>query len=342
MTSKQGKRAGSLLRTAFLGGVSTLAICAMAAPSFAQDATPAAPDAAAAPADETVIVVTGIRGSLQRSMNIKRKADGVVDGISAEDVGKYPDTNLADSLQRVPGVSINRVNGEGQQVTVRGFGPGYNAVTVDGRLMPASTIGVIGGGQNADSGQGNSRAFDFSNLASDGVGAIQVYKTGRADQASGGIGATINVVTLQPLASPGSKGSITVKALTTDEPGLGTILEKKSYTPEISGAYQWTNDAGNFGVALFGSHQEKTGSTRSDTVNSWAIMPYSIDGSKKAFLNTGSYRDGVTQITNAPTDGTQLVALPTDSRYTYAENHLERNNAAIALQWKPTDELTFT
>ncbi len=352
MTSRvQGKRAGELLRTAFLGGVSTLALCAMAAPSFAQDAAPAA---APATDDSTVVVVTGIRGSLQRSMNIKRKADGVVDGISAEDVGKYPDTNLADSLQRVPGVSINRVNGEGQQVTVRGFGPGYNAVTVDGRLMPASTIGVIGGGQNADSGQGNSRAFDFSNLASDGVGAIQVYKTGRADQASGGIGATINVVTLQPLASPGSKGSITVKALTSDEPGLGTILKKKSVTPEISGAYQWTNDSGNFGVAVFGSHQEKSGSTRSDTVNTWNIMPYATDYTNddgtitKAFLHTGSYNDGIldptkkTTITNAPTDGTQWVALPTDSRYTYAENHLERNNAAIALQWKPSDELTFT
>ena len=102
MTSRvQGKRAGDLLRTAFLGGVSTLALCALAAPSFAQDAAPAAPEAAP---DDTVVIVTGIRGSLQRSMNIKKNADGVVDGISAEDVGKYPDTNLADSLQRVTGV----------------------------------------------------------------------------------------------------------------------------------------------------------------------------------------------------------------------------------------------
>ncbi|MCR6658296.1 MAG: TonB-dependent receptor [Asticcacaulis sp.] len=336
MTSRvNGKRAGGVLRTAFLGGVSTLAICAIAAPSFAQDAAQDAAPAAAPADDGTVIIVTGIRGSLQRSMNIKKNADGVVDGISAEDVGKYPDTNLADSLQRVTGVSINRVNGEGQQITVRGFGPGYNMTTVDGRIMPASTIGVIGGGQGADSNQGNTRAFDFSNIASDGVSAVQVYKTGRADLNSGGIGATINVATLQPLAHSGSKGSFTVKALTTDNPGLGTVLKKKSVTPEISGAYQWTNDSSNFGVALFGSYQEKTGSTRSDTVNSWNVQTYA------KWLTTGQ-APAAANITNAPTDMNQLIAVPTDSRLTYAENSLKRSNAAVTLRWNPTEDLTVT
>ncbi|MGN6208374.1 TonB-dependent receptor [Asticcacaulis sp.] len=336
MTSRvNGKRAGGVLRTAFLGGVSTLAICAIAAPSFAQDAAQDTAPAAAPADDGTVIIVTGIRGSLQRSMNIKKNADGVVDGISAEDVGKYPDTNLADSLQRVTGVSINRVNGEGQQITVRGFGPGYNMTTVDGRIMPASTIGVIGGGQGADSNQGNTRAFDFSNIASDGVSAVQVYKTGRADLNSGGIGATINIATLQPLAHSGSKGSFTVKALTTDNPGLGTVLKKKSVTPEISGAYQWTNDSSNFGVALFGSYQEKTGSTRSDTVNSWNVQTYA------KWLTTGQ-APAAANITNAPTDMNQLIAVPTDSRLTYAENSLKRSNAAVTLRWNPTEDLTVT
>src|SRR5690606_829335 len=72
------------------------------------------------------IVVTGIKGSLQRAMDIKRDAKGVVDAISAEDIGKFPDTNLAESLQRITGVSIDRVNGEGSKVTVRGFGPDFN------------------------------------------------------------------------------------------------------------------------------------------------------------------------------------------------------------------------
>jgi len=322
---------GKLMRAAFLGGVSTAALCAYAAPSFAQDAAPAA----AATDDSTVVVVTGIRGSLQRSMNIKKNSDGVVDGISAEDVGKYPDTNLADSLQRVPGVSINRVNGEGQQLTVRGFGPGYNAVTVDGRLMPASTIGVIGGGQNADGAQGNTRAFDFSNIASDGVQAVQVYKTGRADINSGGIGATVNVVTLQPLAKPGSKGSITVKALSSDNPGLGTVLKKKSITPEISGAYQWTNDSDTFGISAFGSVQEKTGSTREATVNTWNVSTY-------ANWLTSGHAPTTDHIFNAPTNPNQLITTPTDSRLGYSENDIKRTNGELVLQWRPTEALTIT
>jgi TonB-dependent receptor len=334
------------LRIAVLGSVSTLAIVAVASPTLAQNA--AAPAAPAASDDSTVVVVTGIRGSLQRSMNIKKNADGVVDGISAEDVGKYPDTNLADSLQRVTGVSINRINGEGEQITVRGFGPGYNSVTVDGRIMPATAIGVIGGGQGADGSQGNTRAFDFSQIASDGVQAVQVYKTGRADIDSGGIGASINVATLQPLSHPGQQGSFTVKALTNDNPGLGTVLKKKSVTPEISGAYQWTDSSGKFGIAAFGSVQEKTGSNREDTVNGWKIQPYSIDSATtKAFTNGGSYNgfykgNPVTAvITNAPTDGHQLIATPSDSRIGYSELDTKRTNAEVVLQWRPTEALTI-
>ena len=99
-------------------------------PVFAQDQS----------ADELEeVVVTGLRGSLKASMEIKRDATGVVDAISAEDIGKFPDTNLAESLQRITGVSIDRVNGEGSAITVRGFGPGFNLVTLNGRQLPAAS-----------------------------------------------------------------------------------------------------------------------------------------------------------------------------------------------------------
>src|SRR5690606_31272690 len=118
------------------------------APAMAQDAP--------ADGDVEVIQVKGIRGSLQASTAVKRESMGVVDAISAEDIGKFPDTNLAESLQRITGVSISRDNGEGSQVTVRGFGAENNMVTLNGRTMPAaSTFNGDGGG---------SRAFDFANL----------------------------------------------------------------------------------------------------------------------------------------------------------------------------------
>src|SRR6186997_3599621 len=126
------------------------------------------------------VIVTGLRGSLKASMEIKRDATGVVDAISAEDIGKFPDTNLAESLQRITGVSIDRVNGEGSRVTVRGFGPGYNLVTLNGRAMPTASIASVGQDQNGDFVSGTTRSFDFSNLASEGVNQLVVYKTARA------------------------------------------------------------------------------------------------------------------------------------------------------------------
>src|SRR5690606_11452268 len=91
-----------------------------------------------AAADE--IIVTGVRGALERAMDIKREASGVVDAISAEDIGKFPDTNLAESVPRIPGVSIERRSGEGSQVTVRGFGPAFNLVPVNGRQIATSDV----------------------------------------------------------------------------------------------------------------------------------------------------------------------------------------------------------
>jgi outer membrane receptor for ferrienterochelin and colicin len=128
--------------------------------------------------DDSEIVITGIRASLGRAIDIKRNSAGVVDAISAEDIGKFPDTNLAESLQRVTGVSISRANGEGSQVAVRGFSGGFNLVTLNGRQLPATSIDTSTGNAFAT---GTGRSFDFQNLASEGVATLEVYKTGRAN-----------------------------------------------------------------------------------------------------------------------------------------------------------------
>lgn len=114
-----------------MGSVSMLAI---AQPALAQEAEE--DDALR----QEVVVVQGIRQSLQASTDLKRNAQGVVDAITSEDMGKFPDTNLAESLQRITGVSINRANGEGSQVTVRGFGPDFNLVLLNGRQMPTAFL----------------------------------------------------------------------------------------------------------------------------------------------------------------------------------------------------------
>ena len=118
------------------------------------------------------VIVVGIRSSLKAAADMKRDAIGVVDAITAEDMGKFPDSNLAESLQRITGVSIDRVNGEGSKVTVRGFGPDFNQITLNGRLMPAANL--------EDSTASASRSFDFAQLSSDAVSAVEVYKSGKA------------------------------------------------------------------------------------------------------------------------------------------------------------------
>ncbi|WP_116091979.1 TonB-dependent receptor [Sphingomonas crusticola] len=286
-----------------------------------------------AAADE--IVVTGIRASLNRAIDIKRNSSGVVDAISAEDIGKFPDTNLAESLQRVTGVSINRVNGEGSEVTVRGFGGGFNLVTLNGRQLPATNLVGVGGDQNVDFATATGRSFDFGNLASEGVSTLEVYKTGRARIPTGGIGATINVVTRRPLDArdSGLSGSIGAKAsydmsMSKDVDGL------KKVTPEVSGLLSWKNDADTFGISAFGSYQKRNSTAASATENAWNIR--TIDQ-----FRTENFVNASTVITNAPPTGT-LVAVPNDSRYNFSESQRERINGSAVAQFRPTESLTIT
>jgi len=307
----------------------------------ATGAQPATANPAVAQADELAgdeVVVTGIRASLERSIAIKRDSTGVVDAISSEDIGKFPDTNLAESLQRITGVSINRVNGEGATVTVRGFGPQYNLVTLNGRQLAAANITVVGGDQNGDGAGGFDRSFDFSNLASEGVKTLEVYKTGRAAVPTGGIGATINVVSRKPLDArdSGFNGSIGGKA-DYDRSTRDCVACGSHVTPEVSGVLSWSNPEQTFGVSVFGSYQRRNFSVPSVANNAWNIVKLSD------FLNTGGpYINAQTKLNNTPTDPNTLVGVPDDFRYHFSEDRRTRINAQGSVQWKPTDTLTIT
>jgi TonB-dependent receptor len=270
------------------------------------------------------VVVTGLRGSLQQSMETKREAVGVVDAISAEDIGKFPDTNLAESLQRITGVSIDRVNGEGGAVTVRGFGPNFNLVTLNGRQLPAAHVGSITGNPNNVGAQGTSRSFDFSTLASEGVSGLEVYKTGNAVVPSGGIGATINIKTIRPLDS-GNRASLGAKAVY-DEGSDNEI------TPELSGLLSWANSGGNFGVSAFASYQERNAGARGISVEQYQFLDYS-----PALPN---FLPGA-QIVDAPAEGA-LIALPSNIGISDAQIERKRINGMVTMQWAPSENTTIT
>jgi TonB-dependent receptor len=277
------------------------------------------------------VIVTGIRKSLLDSMNTKRDAVGVVDAVTAEDIGKFADTNLAESLQRIPGVSIDRQNGEGSKVTVRGFGPEFNLVTLNGRVMPTATVGAIGAATSFGGGQG--RSFAFDGIAAEGVSALEVYKTGQAILPSGGIGAVINIVTRKPL-DEGDVGSITLKGIYDASVGK----DGNKITPEVSGAYNWVNDDETFGIGFFGQYSKRDSAAATAQANDWIVSR-----ADNFFGDTSVVRAGSPQsnYVNPPADG-ELYARPQDSRYDYSQISRERVNGQVVVQWNPTDSLRVT
>ncbi|MEH6637072.1 MAG: TonB-dependent receptor [Halioglobus sp.] len=261
------------------------------------------------------VIVTGIRSSLKAAADLKRDSAGVVDAITAEDMGKFPDTNLAESLQRITGVSIDRVNGEGSKVTVRGFGPDFNAVTLNGRMMPSANL--------EDTSASASRSFDFAQLSSDAVSAVEVYKTGKARLASGGLGSTINIQTLRPLDKPGLTASLSGGALhdTTNDNG-------DDVTPEVSGIYSNSFFDDTVGIAINGSYQERDSGIRTgETSSGW-----------NTFISDGTeYQDFI----NPPKAG-DVVGIPQNFVYTLQDVEQKRTNYQLTLQWEPIENLRAT
>ncbi|QJE02187.1 TonB-dependent receptor [Massilia forsythiae] len=285
----------------------------------------ATPYDSAAPGAVQQVKVTGLRQSLASSLNLKRNSDGIVDGIVAEDIGKFPDTNLAESLQRISGVSIDRSIGEGSKVTVRGIGPDYNMVLLNGRQMPTSNLGDL-----------NGRAFDFANLASEAISQLQVYKTSRAETPTGGIGATINVVTARPLDKLGTWSSIGVKAVhdTTNNNLPGDVKASKSTTPEFSGIYSTTSADGKWGLGISASYQERNLGYNQASVSSGWKGPFRGDEN-----NWGTIP--ATGAVNRP-QGSTLYEVPQNLNYSFSGVKRQRTNGQLTLQFAPVKDLVTT
>lgn len=292
-----------------------VAIAATSAPAVAQE-----------DAIEEIVTV-GIRGSLTSSMNMKRSGQGVMDGIVAEDIGKFPDTNLAESMQRITGVSIDRTSiGEGSRVTVRGVGPDFNLVMLNGRQMPGAGL--------EETTASNSRSFDFANLASEAVSAVEIFKTSQARLPTGGIGAVVNIKTTRPLEHSSTIFNIGAKAVSD-----ANVVNGDDWTPEISGIFSTQMADGKFGVAITGSYQERNlsyvqaGATSGfkgfsgDEVN-WGTIP-----------QPGDPNFGL--ITNRPAQS-DVYQVPQNMLYSFNDVQRERTNGQLTLQFAPSDAVTAT
>jgi TonB-dependent receptor len=266
--------------------------------------------------DESVqeVVVTGLRQSLTNSMTIKRDSLGIVDAISPEDIGKLPDTNLAESLQRITGVSIDRSGGEGAFVTVRGFGPEFNTVLLNGRQIATPT----------DPAQASGRAFSFDTLASELISGVEVFKSSVAHLQSGGVGSAINVRTARPFDYRDFKLSAS---------GDVNYEENSSKTsPDAAFLISDRFADGRLGILASGSFQRRQDRLNQAQTDGWIIN----GGTPATQINGGA---GVAATASNP-QANLFIPQNFDTKVTFEDR--KRVGGTLVLQYAASDALTIT
>ena len=223
-------------RYSAIGAAVAIALLRQAAPADAQ----AASTAGSREIEE--VVVTGIRASIRESLETKRESVGVVDAISAEDVGKFPDKNLAEALQRVPGVVINREFGEGERVNLRGLGANLTRTLLNGHALATADWFIL-------DQLNTTRSFNYLMLPSDVIGQVAVYKSPQADFEEGGIGGVIDVKTRNPLDMKANAVFLSGQMAYTD------LADKTD--PQLSGLYSWKNGDDTFGAMVSAIYQKR-------------------------------------------------------------------------------------
>lgn len=292
----------------------SLAVIA-AAPAWAQDATAA--DEPVASADE--IVVTGFRASLGAALNVKRESVAAVDAIVAEDIAKFPDQNLAESLQRIPGITIQRDGGEGRGITVRGLGSQFTRVRVNGLETVATS--TDGASANRD------RAFDFNVFASELFSSIVVHKTASAELDEGSLGAVVDLNTGNPLAG---KGGFT--AALSAQGSYNDLSEKVG--PRVAGLLSWVNDAGTLGFAVSAAYSDQKTLELGNNSVRWAQARFdSVDGTPCwTAANAGG-----TYIPSAACNAVSLAFHPRIPRYGEIAHDKKRLGLTGTIQFAPSD-----
>ena len=292
------------------GAATFLALTVTGAPVMAQDAADAEPAATTTTEEGEAIVVTGIRGSIQTSLDAKRNATSIVEVIAAEDLGLLPDQSIADSLARLPGVTAQRVRGRSQQVSIRGLGPDFSLALLNGREVVSA---------------GNNRGIEFDQFPSELVASGVVYKTGDAQLAAIGIAGAVDLRTVRPLDS--KKRQITVS-------GTYSINDNGKLNPDFAddgyrffASYIDQNDSGTVGWSLGATVQ----SIPTQYISRELKTQDTRDGGNPANLNGQVRRDA------------NGVFYPADNpRQGVVSRNFERTSVAGSLQFEPSDTLSIT
>ncbi len=307
-------------------GASVVAMTLAAGAAFAQDAQTSQPTQV----DE--IVVTGFRASLQNALNIKRNESGVVDAISAEDIADFPDLNLAESLQRIPGVAITRRSGEGRQISVRGLGSDYTRVRVNGMEAIATSSGTSNSG-----GTNRGRGFDFNIFSSDLFSNLIVRKTASAEVDEGSLGATVDLNASRPFDTPGRKLVLSAQGSYNELAG--------DVTPGVSflASDRFLDD--RLGVLISAAYDERHLIEEGANITRWTYggsnggwnAASTVDG-----LVTGDQPGQLNYIVQGYDDAQNGIYAPRIPAYASYDTSSKRLGLSGAVQFRPSDATLIT
>ena len=292
--------------------VLAMTVCALPVGAFAQDAQDTGDGTV-----EEVVVTGSFRESLATAANIKKNQNGFVDAIVASDIAEFPDNNLAESLQRIPGVAISRAGGEGRQITVRGLGPTFTTVRLNGMETISTT-----GGTDAVGGNNRGRGFDFNTFSSDLFSSLTVRKTNAAEVQEGSLGATVDLKAAQPFDYDGFVFSASGN--------LG--YNDKSEETDPSAALLVSNifADGKFGVLASLAYSERQVQDDGTSTGRWA----NAAGDRFNRMQLGS----ATTPTVIPADHELRTSFhPRLPRYDSYQHEMERLGASVSFQFRPTD-----
>lgn len=303
---------------------------------------------------EEVIVTGSFRESLANAVNIKKNQSGFVDAIVASDIAEFPDNNLAESLQRVPGVAITRSGGEGRQIAVRGLGSTFTTVRLNGMETISTT-----GGTDAVGGNNRGRGFDFNTFSSDLFSSLIVRKTNSAEIQEGSLGATVDLKAAQPFDYDGlvitAAGSLGYNDLSEkNDPGASFLISntfadetfgalfslsvsKRQVEDNGSSTVRWSNEAANQ-IRTVNGQTTRTGGTAGYTTKPATLTDFeTVNG--WCSDHDGDQDISPTGVVGAGTDCqvADRSFIPRIPRYDSYNHEMERVGASLSLQWRPTD-----
>lgn len=330
-----------------------------ASPAMAQTAEAPVATAQEGTTQVEEIVVTGYRAALRRALDTKRNSNVMVDAINAEDIADFPDANLAESLQRLPGVSIDRDNGEGRSLSVRGLGGDFTRVRLNG-LETLSTAGSNDAGSSPNRGRG----FDFSTFASELFSSLKVQKTSSAETDEGALGATVDLVSGRPFNFRGRRVGLSIQdayyengekhnprfaGLISDRWDFGKfgefgLLGSLAYNRRESIADTYERAAGQSDYAYRGATFQGTSSPAGTERQGFALPTGStipnVTNPVALALLTGSDPTAYALI-NGNGRGS-LVRIPALPTINHREITMERVGLTLGAQWRPTERTTIS